>query len=127
MKKQIFLNQVAFTVEVHDQLRNVLSNTERKKAIRNHPLIHAIIIIYAMNLTVRNQINASDVDRRMISSQNLWNRAPWIREFTGKQKSLKLLRIYQQKYIRRRKKYRRKRFIEDLHVYGMYVYQYRKS
>ena len=66
-------NKGTVTVEVHPQLRNDLINIKSKKTIRNHPLIHAIIIISVMNLTIRNQIRASDVDRRIISLQIFQN------------------------------------------------------
>ena len=61
MREIVFLNQGAVTVESHNQLRNYLSNRESKKAIRNHPSIHTIIIIRAMHLMIGNQIRASDV------------------------------------------------------------------
>ena len=41
-----------------------------------------------MNVTVRNQICASDVDLRIILSQIFQNQTLSIRKFTGKQKSL---------------------------------------
>ena len=63
---QSFLNQGAVTVEVHTQMGNVLSNRESKIDIINHPSIHATIIIRLLNVTVGNQIRASDVDRRII-------------------------------------------------------------
>ena len=65
MRKTDLLNKGAFTVDVHTQMRNFLSNSERKKALRNQPLIHATLIISVMNITVRNQICVSDVDRRI--------------------------------------------------------------
>ena len=65
-EKAIFLNKGAVAVKVQTQLRNGLSNSERKKATRNHPLIHAILIIGVMNIMVRNQIRASAMDRRII-------------------------------------------------------------
>ena len=70
MRDQIFLNQGAVTVEVHTQLRNALINIKRKKAIINHYSIHTTLIISAMNITAGNQIRASDVDRRIISSKH---------------------------------------------------------
>ena len=51
--------------------KNDLNNRERKKAMRNHPLIHGTIIIGTMNATVGNQIRDSDVDRRIISLKNV--------------------------------------------------------
>ena len=53
-------------MEVHTQLRNDLNNNEIKKAIRNHPLIHATIIISVMDVTVQKCFCASDVDRKII-------------------------------------------------------------
>ena len=66
-------------MEVHNQLRNDLSNRERKMAIRNHASIHATIIISVMNITVGNQINASDVYQRIISSQIYQKLTLWIK------------------------------------------------
>ena len=63
------LNQDAVTVEFHTQLINYLSNREREMSIRNQPSIHATLMISVLNLTVGNQIRASDVDRSRISSQ----------------------------------------------------------
>ena len=56
-----------------------------------------------MNITVRNQIRASDVDRRIISSKTFQNRKLWIRNFTGTHKIFKIVCIDRRKYIRRRK------------------------
>ena len=67
------INQDAVTVEFHTQLINYLSNRERKRSIRNQPSIHATLMISVLNLTVGNQISASDVDRRRISSQIVQN------------------------------------------------------
>ena len=64
--RDIKKNQGAVTVEVHTQRRNDLKNSKRKKDIRNHPLNHGTLIISVMNVTVRNQILASDVDQRII-------------------------------------------------------------
>ena len=69
MREQIFLNQGAVTTEVYTQLRNALSNTERKNAIINQASIHATIIISVMNVTSGNRIHDSDVDWRTISLQ----------------------------------------------------------
>ena len=88
-------------MEVHTQLRNVLRNIERKRSIRNHPLIHAILIIIVMNITVGNQIHASDVDWRIISSQIFRNRTLQIRKLTGTRKTLKLVHTDQRKQIKR--------------------------
>ena len=84
-------------MEVHIKFINALSNRESKKAIRNHPSIHTTLIISGMNATARNQIRASDVDRRIISLKLLRNQIPQIRKFTGTQKSLKLVRTDQRK------------------------------
>ena len=67
MKEKFLFNQGAGTVEVHTQLINGLSRRERKMAIRNNPSIHTTLMISIMNVTVGNQICASDVDWRMIS------------------------------------------------------------
>ena len=97
MRDQIFLNKGAFTVEVHTQLGNALINRKSKKDIRNHPLIHVTRIIIVMNITVRNQIRASNVDWWIISLYIFRNRKLWIRNFTVTQKILQLMRIYRQK------------------------------
>ena len=68
MREEILLNQGSFTVEVHTQLRNALRNSERKNSIRNHPLIHATLIISVMNVTVGNQIHASDVEDHFVEN-----------------------------------------------------------
>ena len=67
--KKFFTDQGAITVEVHTQLINALRNRKSKKYIRNHSLIHATLPISVMNITVGNQIRASDADRRIISLQ----------------------------------------------------------
>ena len=67
MRGNVFINQGAVTMEVHTQANNDLKNIKRKKAIRNHHLIHGTLIISVMNVTVGNQIHASDVDQRIIS------------------------------------------------------------
>ena len=87
------LNQGTVTVEVHTQLINCLSNRKFKKDLINHPLIHATLIIIAMEVTVGNQISASDVDRKIISFQIVQNQTLWLRHFTGTQKILKLVHI----------------------------------
>ena len=69
-KRENFPNQGELTADVHTQLINVLRNSERKKAIRNDPLNHETLIISLMNILARNQIRASDVYWRIISSQN---------------------------------------------------------
>ena len=66
-------------MEIQLPLINALIN----KAIRNHPLIHTTIIIIIMNITIGNQIRASDVDQRIISMQIVRNRTLWIKEITG--------------------------------------------
>ena len=53
---------------------------------------------------VINQIHASDVDQRIISSQIFQNWTLQIRKFTGTPKILKLVRKDQLKYTRRQKK-----------------------
>ena len=68
--RENFLNQGELTVDVQTQLINASRNGERKKAIRNHPLNQETLIISLMNILVRNQIRASDVYWRIISSQN---------------------------------------------------------
>ena len=89
MKEKNLLKKVAFTVEIHTQLRNSVINSKSKKAIRNHPLIHGNLMIRVMNVTFVNQICASDVGQRTISSQIVRNRTLQIRKFTRTQKSLK--------------------------------------
>ena len=103
MREQIFLNQGAVTVEVHTQMRDYSSNSERINDIINHPLIHATLIKIVLNVTVGDQINASDVDCRIISLKIFSSRKLWIRNFTGTRKSLKLAHTDQLKYIRFRK------------------------
>ena len=79
MREQIFLNQDLVTVEVHNQLICTLRKSESKKSIRNHPLIHATLIISTMKVTVGNKMRASDVDLRIISLQIFLNRTLRIR------------------------------------------------
>ena len=62
-------NQGAVTVEVHTQLIHTLNGSKIKKAIRNHPLIHATLIISLMNVTIGKQICDSYVNQRIISLQ----------------------------------------------------------
>ena len=97
MSERIFLIQGAVTVEVHTQLINFSRNSEREKDIRNHPLIHAALIVNVMNVTVVNQVRDTDVNRRIILPQIFQNRTLRIRKFTGTRKSLKLVHIYRQK------------------------------
>ena len=84
-------------------MKNVLSNIERIKKIRNHTSIHVTLIISVLNVTAGNQIRDSDVDQRIISLQIFRNWTFWKRNFTGTLKRIKLVRTDQQKYIRRRK------------------------
>ena len=79
IREQIFINQGAVTVEVCNQPRKYLSNREIKRAIRNFSSIHTTIIISLMNVTIENQIRASDVDRRIISLKIVQNWTLWIR------------------------------------------------
>ena len=69
MRENFFLNQGSVTEEVHIQPKNALNINEGERDIRNHPLIHRTLIIIVMNVTVGNQIRASDVDWRIISLQ----------------------------------------------------------
>ena len=69
MREKRLLNQSAFNVEGHTQLKNALNNSETNNTIRKHPLIHATPIISVMNITVRNQILTLDVDWRIILLQ----------------------------------------------------------
>ena len=71
-----------------------------KKAKRNHPLIHRTLIISVINKMVGNHIRASDVDRRITSLKNNWNRRIRIRKVTETRKRLKLVHIDQRKQIR---------------------------
>ena len=91
MREERFLNQGAVNVEVHTQMRNTLSISEMKKAIRNHLLFNAILIIHVINTMNGTQIHASDVDQRIISSQIVQKQTIWIRKFTGTWKNLKLM------------------------------------
>ena len=75
-----------------------------------------------MNVTVGNQIHASDVDWRIILLQIVEDRTLWIRKFTGTHKSQKIVCTDLQKQIIHNK-YRSKRFTEDTHIYGTYVFQ----
>ena len=61
-ERKDFLNKGEVTVEVHTQMIKYLSNRESKRAIRNHPSVHATLIISVINTTVGNQIHASDVE-----------------------------------------------------------------
>ena len=65
----MLINQGAATVEDQNQLKNASRNRERIRSIINHPSINATLIIIVLNVTVGNQICASDVDRRITSSQ----------------------------------------------------------
>ena len=69
-------------------------------AIINRPSIKPTIIINVLNVTVRNQICVSDVDRRITSSQIFRNRTLRIRRFSGTRKRLKLVRTDRLKQIR---------------------------
>ena len=93
MREKRLLNQSAFNVEGHTQLKNDLNNSETNKTIRKHPLIHVTPIISVMNITVRNQILNLDVDWRIMLLQIFQNRKFWIINFTGTWKSLKLMHI----------------------------------
>ena len=68
-ERENFLNQGEVTLQVHTQLINSLSNREIIKDIINDPSIHTTLLISVMNVMVRNKMRASDVDRRIISSQ----------------------------------------------------------
>ena len=103
MRDQIFLNQGAHTMEVHTQPRNALINRETKRYILNQPKTLATIIIIIMDVKFVNQIRASDVDRRIISSQIVQKWTLWINKFTRAPKILKLVCTDQQKYIRNNK------------------------
>ena len=96
-KRALFLNQGRVTVEVHTQPKKALSNSKRKNATRNHPLIHATIIISVTNVMNGNQICASYVDWRIISLRIDQNPTPWIRNFVGTQKILKIVHTDQRK------------------------------
>ena len=90
MRDQIFLNQGAHTMEVHTQTRNALINRETKRYILNQPKTLATIIIIIMDVKFVNKIRASDVDRRIISSQIVKKWTLWINKFTRAPKILKL-------------------------------------
>ena len=83
----MFLNEGTGNVEFHIQIRNDLSNTGRKRAPINHPSIHKTLIISVMDITVGNQIRASDVDQRIISLQIFRYQTLQIRKFTGARKA----------------------------------------
>ena len=88
-KRADFLNRGAVTMGVHTQLRYYLSNRESKFSRRNHSLIQGTVITSVVNVTVGNQILASDVYRRISAMQNFQNWTPQIRKFTTTRKSLK--------------------------------------
>ena len=67
-KGKSFINKGAVVVEDHAKLKNGLSNKEKMWVIRNHPYIHATLIISVLNVTVGIQIRASDVYRRITVS-----------------------------------------------------------
>ena len=92
MRENFFLNQGAVNVEFRTQNRDYLGNIESIRAIRNHPSIHTTLIISIINVMVRNQICASDVDRRIISSRFFQNQTLRIRKLTGTPKILQLVR-----------------------------------
>ena len=97
------LNQCEVTVEIHIKLRNDLSNIESENAIIDNLSIHTTLIISVMNVMVRNQIRASDVDWRITSFKFFRNETLWIRKLTWTLRCLKLVHTYEQKYIRRQK------------------------
>ena len=82
------------TVEVRTELKNALISSKMEKSIMNHSLIHATLILSVMSIKVRNQIHDSDVDRRIVSSQNFRNWKLQIGKITETQKRLKLVCIY---------------------------------
>ena len=92
MREKLFLNQGTVTVEVHTKLIMFSKQNDRKKAIRNYPSIHTTLIISLINVTVRNQIPDSDVNRRIILLQIFRNRKLRMINFTGRWKCLKLAR-----------------------------------
>ena len=65
-------------------------------AIINNPSIHAIIVMRVLNVTVGNQIRASDVDWRIISLQILDKKVHCNTE------KPQLVRTDKRKYIRHR-------------------------
>ena len=67
-ERYFLINQGAVTVEYHNQLKNVLRNRERIRAIRKHPLIHATLIISVLNVMVGDQIRVLDEYQRITSS-----------------------------------------------------------
>ena len=91
MIERIFLDQGAVTVDIQNQLRNALRKSKGIKCIINNPLIQTTIIISIMDIIVRNQIRASDVDQRIISLQIFRYWTLWIRKFTVTQKIQKLV------------------------------------
>ena len=96
MIEENLLNQGAFTAEAHTQLRNSLSNKKRKKAIINQSSIHATLPISVMNVTARNQIQASDVDWRKNLFQIVLNQALLIIKFNVTHKIINLIHIDRQ-------------------------------
>ena len=105
-EKEKCLNQGELTVDIHTQLINALRNSERKKAIRNHPLNHETLIISLMNILARDQIHASDVYWRIILSQNcpkldtLDKKAHWNTENTKTclYRSTKIIKTFGKQY-----------------------------
>ena len=67
--RAIFLNQGAVPVEYHTQLKHYLGSRESERAILNHPSKQTILIIIVLNVTVENQMHASDVDHRISSME----------------------------------------------------------
>ena len=99
-KDKIFLHQGAVTVENYT-LKKSLRNRKRTRSIRNHLSINTTIIISVLNLTIRNQIHASDVDRGITSSQIVQNWSLRKIKFTETRKILRLMHTDQPKCIRR--------------------------
>ena len=80
--------------------KKFLKKQKKDKAIRNHLSINTTIIISVLNLTIRNQIHASDVDRGITSSQIVQNWSLRKIKFTETHKILRLMHTDQPKFIR---------------------------
>ena len=103
MRKNVFAQSMCSHNGCSHPPDKFFKKTWKKKAIRNHPLIHANLIISAMNVKIENQILVSDVNYRIFSLQIFRNQKLRINNLTGTRKSLKVVRIDQIKYIRCRK------------------------
>ena len=92
--------------EVSHRNEKFYEQQKKVKVYKISPLNSQILITSIMKVTTGNQIRASDVDQRIISLQFVFKLDTSEKKITGTRKILKLLKlvhIYQQKYISHRK------------------------